>query len=90
MMAMTGIFTGRRRIHPLSCARNLASSFGRNGAISPVHEMLHPPSALTSLALFYHHLPMNVIPQPVSRASSPTARKAISVCKSLHMRMERL
>jgi hypothetical protein len=90
MMAMTGIFTVRARIHALDLRARPRRFFRKERDMSPVHEMPHRPSALTSLALFYHHLLMKVIPEPVSRAGSATARKAISDRKSLHIKMERL
>jgi hypothetical protein len=46
MMAMTGIFTGRRRIHALVLCARPRQFFRKERGMSPVHEMLHPPIGL--------------------------------------------
>ena len=55
MMAMTGIFTGRRRIHPLSCARNLRQFFRKRTGQCRRSTKCCIPIGLDLLALFYHH-----------------------------------
>ena len=65
-----------------SCARDLASfSEGTGHVTSPRNAS--PPSALTSLALFYHHLLMNVIPKPVQGQSSMRPKRFWSICPKI-------